>query len=468
MVRLSPRSFRVVADHERRPTLSSAPPEADHVGALLCEARTAAGYALSDIAYTLRIRYLFLQAIEEGRFADLPGAAYAVGFVRSYADYLGLDSAAVVARFKAETDGARSQTSLAFPEGAPERRFFPGASVIILSILLGSAAFGGWIYLQDETDLIAQRIADPPALPAFDLSRGPSTASTQASSRPAINLPPQPAVDAKPVVDPPQLTANPAEPPSRPDPVAPAPDAPAVAVATPAQPPIVATPSPVEADSAAPRPPVAVAIAPLVPEQPGQQLVTRLTEALPAPILATADAAQPELAQQAPVQLGSTPLDLSIADGAPSVVESPRGANSTAAIAAEVPSPSQAEALPQLASRGDDPAGGLGLPAVPLAGALDSSSGRVYGQANKDARIILRATADSWVQVRDGAQNVLLTRMLRAGDSYQVPDKADLWLLTGNAGGLEILVDGQRVAPLGGAGEVRRDVALDTAALKAR
>ena len=36
------------------------------------------------------------QAIEEGRFEELPGAAYAVGFVRSYATYLGLDAEALV------------------------------------------------------------------------------------------------------------------------------------------------------------------------------------------------------------------------------------------------------------------------------------------------------------------------------------------------------------------------------------
>ena len=52
MVRLSPRSFRVVGDHERRPTPSSPPLAGDHVGLVLREARESADYALSDIALT--------------------------------------------------------------------------------------------------------------------------------------------------------------------------------------------------------------------------------------------------------------------------------------------------------------------------------------------------------------------------------------------------------------------------------
>jgi len=54
-----------------------------------------------------------------------------------------------------------------------------------------------------------------------------------------------------------------------------------------------------------------------------------------------------------------------------------------------------------------------------------------------------------------------LTRLLRAGDSYRVPDQPGLVLLTGNAGALEILVDGEVVPDLGEAGKVRRNVTLD-------
>ncbi len=64
--------------------------------------------------------------------------------------------------------------------------------------------------------------------------------------------------------------------------------------------------------------------------------------------------------------------------------------------------------------------------------------------------------------MRDGVnRRLLVTRLLRAGDSYRVPNQPGLTLLTGNAGALDIMVDGEPVPPIGGEGTVRRNVALD-------
>ena len=90
---------------------------------------------------------------------------------------------------------------------------------------------------------------------------------------------------------------------------------------------------------------------------------------------------------------------------------------------------------------------------------------RIYGESNRDARIVLRAAQDSWVQVRDGQDSMLLTRVLRRGDVYRVPDQAGLTLLTGNAGGIRIEVDGITIPPLGPVGSVRRQIALDPSSL---
>ena len=73
------------------------------VGALLQASRQRLGEELVDVASMLRIRLPYLVAIEAGRHQELPGATYAVGFIRAYAEHLGLDSEEVVRRFKAET-----------------------------------------------------------------------------------------------------------------------------------------------------------------------------------------------------------------------------------------------------------------------------------------------------------------------------------------------------------------------------
>jgi cytoskeleton protein RodZ len=77
--------------------------------------------------------------------------------------------------------------------------------------------------------------------------------------------------------------------------------------------------------------------------------------------------------------------------------------------------------------------------------------------------MILRANADSWVQVREKGGKILLNRILRPGETWPVPDDAaaPLLLTTGNAGGTELLVGGKLAPSLGNAGAVRRDLPLD-------
>lgn len=84
-----------------------------------------------------------------------------------------------------------------------------------------------------------------------------------------------------------------------------------------------------------------------------------------------------------------------------------------------------------------------------------------------EGRVVLRAKADVWMQVRERQGPSVLNRLLRAGETWPVPAGQALLLTTGNAGGTEVLVDGEAVAPLGGSGAVRRDVSLDPEALKA-
>jgi cytoskeleton protein RodZ len=94
-----------------------------------------------------------------------------------------------------------------------------------------------------------------------------------------------------------------------------------------------------------------------------------------------------------------------------------------------------------------------------------SPSQNTSGTADGPARIIIRAIADSWIQIRDANQSVLLARVLKAGDSYGVPDRPGVSMRTGNAGGLDITVDGKPVPSIGRMGAVRRNVALDPQAL---
>ena len=65
-------------------------------GADLKEARLRLGLTLPDVASAIRIRLPHLEALEEGQISLLPGNAYALAFVRTYATTLGLDAEEMV------------------------------------------------------------------------------------------------------------------------------------------------------------------------------------------------------------------------------------------------------------------------------------------------------------------------------------------------------------------------------------
>jgi cytoskeleton protein RodZ len=102
----------------------------------------------------------------------------------------------------------------------------------------------------------------------------------------------------------------------------------------------------------------------------------------------------------------------------------------------------------------------LAQPAVNPDAAKAQGDG-AYGAPDGEARIVLTANADSWVQVRDRGSNLLFTRVLKPGEHYNVPNQPGLSMTVGNAGGLDVTVDGAPAAKLGDVGKVARNVSLD-------
>lgn len=274
---------------------------ASRVGAELRAARQRLGWALPDVARELRIRLPYLEAIEDGRVADLPGNAYAVGFLRTYATTLGLDASEVARRFRAEALEVNQKTKLIFPAPVPERGV-PAGAVVLLGVVLAAGAYAAWYKVSEDRRADVGVAAIPERLaPLADRVAPPSNLSPQVASV----LPPQ-----------------------------------------------MATPAP----AAAPPPVVEAVVAPAPPPPPA--------------------------------------------------------------------------------------------PAAPV------------------NRLILRVKSDAWIQVREKQGQVLLNRVLRAGETWPVPNGGNLLLTTGNAGGTELLVDGNATASLGAAGVVRKDIPLEIDALK--
>jgi hypothetical protein len=73
---------------------------APEVGHALHEARTRRGIELSEVERVTKIRSKYLRAMEEDRWELLPGAAYARGFLSTYAHFLELDDEGLVEEYK--------------------------------------------------------------------------------------------------------------------------------------------------------------------------------------------------------------------------------------------------------------------------------------------------------------------------------------------------------------------------------
>ncbi len=417
----------------------------ESVAAVLRRARENHGQDVRSVAQVLRIRQAYLEALESGSFDKLPGTAYALGFLRTYAEYLGLNANNIVDRFKDEAKAPEQRTELIFPEPVAEGRI-PGGAIILISVTLLAVAYGGWFYMTNQGRSVADLI---PGMPEQI-----QTLVDDENVEPVapVETPIQAVSE-----DPPAKSTQMAAPPlAKPDPV----------FETVAEPVVEAAAEPAEAPSAA-----------VAQSDPVE------TEAVPAPA-----AAAPQVQDSAPVrdprpaqstQVAALPTDNEFTDNSPKVDT----AGVTATGVSEGP-PISSEPAPELASlnraetladaQASTQEAEIGeptvvIPAPPSApqdfAPLGERAPQVYGEGNQDSRIVLRALQDSWVQVRDRQDGLLLTRVLRSGDTYRVPDQAGLTLLTGNAGGIELEVDGIRLAPLGPIGAVRRQIALDPSIL---
>lgn len=296
-------------------------PRAQRIGVLLRRTREGRRIALGDVAATLRIRVAYLEAIETGAYEKLPGPVYAVGFVRAYAEYLGLDGEEAARQFKREGQGLDHQPDLTLPMPIAERSI-PGGRILMTALVLAICGYGLWYYAgtaqRGQPDGVA---AVPRALQ--------SQSATPNEAKAAVKEPGGPPFDA----------------------VKPA------------------------SGSAA-------------------------SGAIPAP-----------------------------APGGP--------APQKVAVAAVAPPPPPAP----------DPA-------------------HIFGMVDGPARIVLHFTGDCWIQVKGGAPDADLGKLMHAGDVYRVPDKPGLVARVGDSETVTITVDGKTVL-LPKANSLVRNIVLDPSELLA-
>jgi TonB family protein len=117
-------------------------------GPFLAQARVAAGLHVIEVAEATKIKQIHIEAIEAGDADALPATPFAVGFVKVYAAYLGLDAEAVAADFKKELIAVRPQAEAPAPSSIPATAVGGGVKLASLLGIVLIAVFAIWIGVQ--------------------------------------------------------------------------------------------------------------------------------------------------------------------------------------------------------------------------------------------------------------------------------------------------------------------------------
>lgn len=174
----------------------------EDIGSTLRDAREKLGLTLEEVERGTRIRVRYLEAMEKGDFDYLPSTVQARGFLRNYAEFLGLDRDAILLTF-AETVQRRSAGPPASVRTRPiqrqepvrpslRRRWFSSDLAVTLLLVAFILAMLGWgvsrivaaLRVEDETLQEAAELVQPSATATIALS-------TPVFAEPGISSPPE-------------------------------------------------------------------------------------------------------------------------------------------------------------------------------------------------------------------------------------------------------------------------------------
>ena len=88
---------------------------------------------------------------------------------------------------------------------------------------------------------------------------------------------------------------------------------------------------------------------------------------------------------------------------------------------------------------------------------IETQTNEMSAKANErdpSNEMVLKAIGNSWVEIEDLNGNILMTRLMRPGETYVVPNINGLTFNTGNAGALSLSQGDVIVPKLGAIGEI--------------
>ncbi|MFZ5616756.1 MAG: TonB family protein [Pseudomonadota bacterium] len=159
------------------------------VGPYLEAVRTQQGLSIATLSDRIHVKAAYLEAIEQMTIDALPSKPYAIGFLRVYAEALGLDPAPVVERFKDEAgySAARKEPEPTKAAPAPAERPEPmRLSLLAVLAILGFMIWCAYLVTHPSPDAIKKPLklsGVPLAVEAIDAR---PAADAPAAAAPAV------------------------------------------------------------------------------------------------------------------------------------------------------------------------------------------------------------------------------------------------------------------------------------------
>ncbi|MDX6520478.1 MAG: cytoskeleton protein RodZ [Gaiellales bacterium] len=156
------------------------------IGTALREARERQGLTFSQIEEGTKIRARYIRALEDEAFGVLPGTTYTKGFLRAYADYLGLDGHLFIDEFNSryhdprnEDDGAIYPKTNSRPRGRQQRR----DTNIVLIVLAAIVVIASMVFLGFNSAGPANVPIPPPTSSSTTSTGGGSTGQSTSTTK---------------------------------------------------------------------------------------------------------------------------------------------------------------------------------------------------------------------------------------------------------------------------------------------
>src|SRR6188472_2062011 len=92
------------------------------IGAELTAARERAGLDIASVAERTKIRSRYLEALEGEHWEELPSTAYGKGFLRTYAELLGLDPETMADEYRRQVESGAPQSMHPLGDAVLEER----------------------------------------------------------------------------------------------------------------------------------------------------------------------------------------------------------------------------------------------------------------------------------------------------------------------------------------------------------